>query len=58
MNAKQKKAASWARKYYALPSSDDLEVDDQPRFSMGDNGMWVSAWVWVPEHVYSKEKNE
>lgn len=33
-----------ARKAYA---SDDVEIDDNPRISTADGGMWVQAWVWV-----------
>jgi len=29
-------------------ASDDVEVDDDPFLSIGDEGVWVSAWVWVP----------
>lgn len=28
--------------------SDDVEIDDVPTLSIGDEGVWVSAWVWVP----------
>lgn len=28
--------------------NDDLEIDDTPLLSVGDGGLWVSAWVWVP----------
>lgn len=28
--------------------SDDLEIDDDPMVSVGDRGVWVSAWVWAP----------
>lgn len=34
-----------ARSEYA---NDDLEIDDQPILSIGDEGIWVNAWVWVP----------
>ena len=27
--------------------SDDLEIDDDPIVSIGENGVWVGAWVWV-----------
>ena len=27
--------------------SDDVEVDDEPYFSDGGDGVWVSAWLWV-----------
>lgn len=25
----------------------DLEVDEEPLVSIGDDGAWVAAWVWV-----------
>lgn len=31
-----------------LHASDDLEIDDDPFLSPGEDGKWVSAWVWVP----------
>lgn len=33
-----------ARARYA---TDDIEIDDQPSVSIGDDGVWVSAWVFV-----------
>ena len=36
-----------ARDKYALPSDDDLEIDDEPVLSKGDDGIWVNAWVWI-----------
>ena len=38
-----------ARRIYAAPSDNDLEIDDDPDISEGDNGLWVSAWVWVAD---------
>ena len=29
-------------------TGDDLEVDDDPLVSIGDDGAFVSAWLWVP----------
>ncbi len=37
-----------ARSNYAEPSDNDIEVDDEPMLSIADEGVWVSAWVWVP----------
>lgn len=37
-----------ARSNYAEPSDDDIEIDDEPMLSIADDGVWVSAWVWVP----------
>lgn len=34
-----------ARKLY---ESDALEIDDNSRISVTENGYWVQAWVWVP----------
>lgn len=38
-------AIEQAREQYA---DDDLEIDDNPTVSPTDEGVWVSAWVWVP----------
>lgn len=35
-----------ARDQYA---SDDVDFDDNPMVSVGEDGVWVSAWVWVPK---------
>lgn len=37
-----------ARDTYATPSDNDLEIDAEPCTSIGDDGVWVAAWVWVP----------
>lgn len=29
-------------------TNDDLEIDDDPVLSIADDGVWVSAWIWVP----------
>lgn len=29
--------------------SDDVNVDAEPILSVSDEGVWVSAWVWVPD---------
>ena len=34
-----------ARAQYA---TDEVEIDDQPSVSVGEDGIWVSAWVFVP----------
>jgi hypothetical protein len=38
-----------ARDRYALGSSDSIEIDDGALTSVGDEGTWVQAWVWM-EH--------
>jgi hypothetical protein len=30
-------------------TNDELEIDDVPELSMGEDGAFVSAWVWVPD---------
>ncbi len=37
-----------ARQLYAERSDDDVEIDDNATISESENGVWVSAWVWVP----------
>ncbi|SNS00124.1 hypothetical protein SAMN04488503_2277 [Humidesulfovibrio mexicanus] len=37
--------------------TDELEIDDGPCFSDGEDGCWVSAWVWVPRET-AKEPDE
>ncbi|CDO34020.1 hypothetical protein [Novosphingobium sp. KN65.2] len=29
--------------------TDDIEIDDEPATSAGDQGTWVAAWVWIEE---------
>lgn len=41
-------AIAEARRDYALSSDDTLEIDDQTITSVGVDGRWVMAWVWVP----------
>lgn len=37
-----------AQRTYADPSDNDIEIDDTPEFSdAADDGVWVSAWVYV-----------
>lgn len=37
-----------ARELYAEGSDDDIEVDDNAKASRADDGLWVQAWVWLP----------
>jgi hypothetical protein len=37
-----------ARHKYAAGSDDDIEVDDNAKASRTDDGVWVEAWVWLP----------
>jgi len=36
-----------ARELYARGSSDNIEIDDMPMTSVGDDGTWVQAWVFL-----------
>lgn len=49
-----------ARQRYCERSSDDIEIDDDPKLSRGDDGCWVQAWVWVryPEPVDEDEDED
>ena len=40
-------AVAWARKHYADPSDDDIEIDENARIAPTDEGVWVRAWVYV-----------
>lgn len=31
-----------------LYADDDCEIDDGARVSGADGGLWVAAWVWLP----------
>lgn len=36
-----------ARNTYCMGSDDNIEIDDDPVLSVGEEGLFVSAWVWV-----------
>lgn len=44
-------AIAIARHTYASNSADDIEIDDEPAVSVADDGIWINAWVWVPNPV-------
>lgn len=37
-----------ARGDYEDPSDSTIEIDDDPLLSVGEDGVWVSAWVYIP----------
>lgn len=47
-----------ARGDYEEPSGGEIEIDDDPLLSVGEDGMWVSAWVWVPIEADAEEPAE
>jgi hypothetical protein len=36
-----------AREDFAAPSNNELEIDDAPLLSVGDEGVFVAAWVYI-----------
>lgn len=44
-----------ARGYY---TNDDVEIDDEPCVSRGDEGTWVNAWLWVYDVDVETETSE
>jgi len=36
-----------ARENHVNPSSNEIEIDDDPKVSTSGAGAWVAAWVWV-----------
>lgn len=40
---RHKKAIDVARKQ----TDDEHEIDDEPKTSEGEGGVWVQSWVWV-----------
>lgn len=43
------KYVEFARYKYALPSDNDIEIDDGAAVQWTEEGYWVSAWVWVSD---------
>ncbi len=38
-----------ARARYAVPSNGTIEIDDNAMASRADDGLWVQAWLWLPD---------
>ena len=47
-DALKQKAIKLARNTY-IDSDEDVAVDDDAEFSETADGVWVSAWLWVPK---------
>ena len=47
-----------AREDYADFSNNDIEIDDEPFLSVGEEGIWVSAWVYVSTLSEDEEEEE
>lgn len=52
---REKRIIELARQRYAIPSHDDLEIDDNPKLSEAEGGTWVAAWVWVDNERLGEE---
>jgi hypothetical protein len=39
-------------------ATDDIEIDDEPATSKGEDGTWVAAWVWIPDEEEEKSSEE
>lgn len=40
-----------SRKLYANGSDDNIEIDDNAKASRSDDGIWVAAWLWLPDET-------
>ena len=40
-------AAAVEKAAHFFCTDDDTEIDDDPIVAPGEDGVWVSAWVWV-----------
>lgn len=52
------KAIELARRIYALPSDNDIEIDDEPKTSRGEDGVWVAAWVFVSKEALGESDED
>jgi hypothetical protein len=54
----REKIVEFAKHEYCHGSSNNVEIDDDEnlKFSEGDDGTWVQAWVFVPKNEYEEEE--
>jgi hypothetical protein len=45
----QADAVEAARDRYVGDAEEGIEIDDLPLVEIEDEGVWVNAWLWVPE---------
>ncbi len=38
--------------------TEEVEIDAAPTTSVGDDGTWVSAWVFVPKDLYEEGEED
>ena len=36
----------------------EVEIDTAPATSVGDDGTWVSAWVFIPKDLYEEGEED
>lgn len=53
---RRERAIDYASRAYANPSDDDIEIDDSPQVLEAEEGMWVAAWLWVPNSELEKDQ--
>lgn len=51
-------ASAYIEQAAALYGSDEIEFDDNPTVSRGDEGCFVQAWVWVPDSAVNQNNEE
>ncbi|MDD2878690.1 MAG: hypothetical protein PHZ23_15845 [Acidiphilium sp.] len=44
-----------ARAEYCHRSSDSIEVDDNALSSRGEDGTWITAWIWLQDEIDQEE---
>lgn len=55
---REAKAIAYAREEYADPSDNDIEIDDNPLTCDAGNGVWINAWVWVPNDAIGRRERK
>lgn len=49
LTSREEKAYYRAMERYVTPDEENIQIDGNCRFSHADKGVWVQAWVWVPD---------
>jgi len=48
LNQEQEEAGGWAKEHaIRIYGNEDVDFDDNPSYSVSDEGVFVMAWVWV-----------
>lgn len=43
---------------YAIGSDDNIEVDEDAKLSVGEDGTWVQAWVFINKEEYDENAGD